>query len=270
MKNPNAPANKLKKLLKERWSGSDYPGGTKRFQVMLFGKDFAIFVLLPIFAVVLFKSCEIAASEPKKQVVSRSSNQNDYSFEGSKSQIIDFRGRTSASGFKYLKKAPGTLVKVKLLNNVETYSTAPVHAQIIDSSLGQSLYGGTMIGEAAPDSNIGRINIVFTYVKDPKRGGVAIPITARALSLDGTFGVNAKKKGNVFARSALASLPHLGQPLQDKADSKGILLRALSQGFMDQGTNDLQTEINKLQVLTANANTEFLVELTDYFPGSQR
>lgn len=270
MKNPNAPINKLKKHLKERWMGSDYPGGERRFQVMLFGKDFSIFVLLPVFTVVLFKSCEMAATGPKKPTSTVSMNRDSLSYEGSKSQIIDFRGRTGSTGGIYAKKAPGTLVRVRLLNNVETYSTAPVHAQVIDSSLGKNLYGGTLIGEAAPDNNIDRINVTFQYVRDPKRPSVAVPITARALSMDGTFGVAAKKKGNVFARSALASVPHLSQSLQEKADSKGILLRALSSGFMEEGTNDLQVQRNKLQVLMLESNAEFYVELTDYFPGSAR
>lgn len=270
MKNPNAPINKLKKTLKERWVGSDYPGGEKRFQVMLFGKDFSIFVLLPLMAVVLFKSCEVAATGPKKPSSSQSVSRDNLSYEGSKSQIIDFRRRSGSGGGIYLKKAPGTLVKVRLLNNVETYSTAPVHVQIVDSSLGNNLYGGTLVGEAAPDNNIERINITFQYVKDPKRASVAVPIAARALSMDGTFGVLAKKKGNVFARSALASVPHLSQSLQEKVDSKGLFLRALSSGFMEEGASDLQAQRNKLQVLMLESGAEFYVELTDYFPGSSR
>lgn len=268
-KNPNAPINKLKKYLKDRWSGEDHPGSTKRFQVMLFAKDFGIFFVLPVISVVLFKSCEMAASAPKKVVSNNKSIRNDMGYEESKSQIIDFSKKSGGVGI-YEKKAPGTLVKVRLLNNVETYSTAPVHAQIIDSSLGKNLYGGTMVGEAAPDTNIERVNIAFKYVKDPKRPSVAVPISARALSLDGTFGVLAQKKGNVFARSALAAVPHLSQSLQEKVDSKDILLRALSSGFMDEGNNDLQVERNRLQVLTVDSDAEFYVELTDYFPGSAR
>lgn len=269
MKNPNTPFNRMKKNLLERWSGEDYPGAEQRFQVMLFGKDFAIFVILPIFAVVMFKSCELAASAPKKPT-SSNLNRDSMSFEGSKSQIIDFRKKFAGGVGIYAKKAPGTLVKVRLLNNIETYSSAPVHAQIIDSSLGKNLYGGTLIGDAVPDANIQRINIVFQYAKDPHKSNVAIPISARALSLDGTFGVDAKKKGNVFARSALASVPHLSQDLQGKADTKGILLRALSSGFMEEGEADFQTRRNRLQVLTLESSSEFYVELTDYFPGSAR
>lgn len=270
MKNPNAPISKLKKFFKERWSGEDHPGSTKRFQIMIFAKDFGIFVMLPLLTVFMFKSCENALSAPKKVILSGNSNRDSLALEVSKSQIIDFAKRSGSGGGIYAKKAPGTLVKVRLLNNLETYSAAPVHAQIIDSSLGRNLYGGTMVGEASPDTGVERVNIVFQYVKDPNRSSVAVPIAARALSLDGTFGVIAKKKGNVFARSALASAPHLGQSLQEKTDSKGILLRALSSGFMEEGSNDLQAQRNRLQVLTVQSNAEFYVELTDYFPGSAR
>jgi len=269
VKNPNAPINKLRKFLTERWSGEDHPGSTKRFQVLLFAKDFGVFIMLPLVTVFMFKTCESAVSTPKKTNSSRSENRDALIFESSKSQIIDF-SKKFGGGSIYAKKAPGTLVKVRLLNNVETYSTAPVHAQIIDSNLGRSLYGGTMVGEATPDTNVERINVVFHYVKDPKRPSVAVPISARALSLDGTFGVIAKKKGNVFARSALAAVPHIGQALQEKTDSKSIFLRALSSGFMDEGNSDLQVERNRLQVLTLDSSAEFYVELTDYFPGSAR
>lgn len=269
MSNPNAPINKLKKHLKERWQGPDYPNGQRRFQVALFIKDFAIFVLLPIFTVVLFKSCESAVVPTNKKTTNKKTSEAGLEFMESRSQIIDFRSGASSKS-PYLRKAPGALVKVKLLNNVETYSTAPVHAQIIDNSLGRSLYGGTLVGEAVPDNNIDRINITFQFVKDPKRGNVAVPISARSLSMDGTFGIVAHKKGNVFARSALASLPSIGQSFADKDQSKNIFLKALSSGFMNEGEPDLQVHRNRLQVLKLDPNTEFYAELTDYFPGSAR
>ena len=275
MKNPNAPANRLKRSLIERWKGEDYPGSEKRFQALLFAKDLAIFVLLPIFAIVIFKSCELAVSKPKKIRDNSVENGKQSNFEGLKSQILDFRPKSYTDGsFKgYAKRAPGTLIKVRLLNNLETYSSAPTHAQIIDSSLGQNLIGGTLIGEAVSDASVERINITFKLLKDPNKANIAIPISARALSLDGTFGVLAKKKGGIFARSALAAAPHLGQELnQDlqNSETKNILLKALSSGFMDESNSGLQVEQNRLQVLKIDSGTEFFVELTDYFPGSAR
>lgn len=187
MKNPNTPINKLKANLLARWSAEDYPGAEPRFQLSLFGKDIAIFVLLPILAVIMFKACENAASTSSKPNKKRERVETDRN-SPSRSQIINFNRTIPQPRYAGVsKKAPGTLVRVRLLNVVETYSNAPVHAQIIDASLGRTLMGGTLIGDAVSDSNYERINITFRFARDPRKSGLAIPISARALGLDGTF-----------------------------------------------------------------------------------
>lgn len=68
--------------------------------------------------------------------------------EGAKdgSQVIVFGGGGGVSS-GMAKKAPGTLVRVRLQNTVESYSSAPVFAQVIDGGLGKSFIGGVLIGE---------------------------------------------------------------------------------------------------------------------------
>jgi hypothetical protein len=274
MKNPNKGIGRIKKFTQERWHAEDYPGVEPRFQIKLFTKDFAIFFLLPITAIFLFKSCEKAFSGPKKVATMQRPDLLNKTFEGQKSQIIDFQpphGDLKFAGIA--KRSPGTLVHVKLMNVVETYSAAPVYAQVIDGSLGKNLIGATLIGEASGDSNFSRINVTFQNVRDPQHDGIAIPIAARALSLDGTFGVNAEKKEGFFARSALNSTGSITQDAAGKLDGsdiKHLLLKALTSGLLQEAGNDAQVQRNRAQVLMLQPNTEFFVELTDYFPGAHR
>lgn len=272
MKNPNSPMNKLKTTLLARWSAEDYPGAQPRFQLQSFAKDVAIFVLLPAMAVVFYKSCESAMSKPSRRA---SMFTKDYRTSGNpnetKSQIIDFR---SGSGGQFSKHSPGSLVRVQLLNQVETYSNAPVHAQIVDDGLGHALLGGTLIGDAVSDTNFDRINISFKYVRDPRRVGVALPISARALSLDGTLGLIAEKKEGFITRSALGSAGSTTQDLQgrggDSNDFRQVLLKALTAGLFQEFGSETQIEKNRAHVLSLNAGVEFFVELVDFFPGTGR
>jgi hypothetical protein len=43
-----------KDQLLARWYEEDYPNGNKRFQIKLLGKDIAIFLLIPLCAVLFF------------------------------------------------------------------------------------------------------------------------------------------------------------------------------------------------------------------------
>jgi hypothetical protein len=164
-------------------------------------------------------------------------------------------------------------VRVRLLNVVETYSTAPVHAQITDGSLGSALKGGTLIGDATPDANFDRIAIAFRFARDPNREGVAVSINARALSLDGTLGLEAGKKEGFVARSAIGSAALGSQGLQ-KSDSSGdfreLLLKTLTAGLFQEMGSSTQVARNRSQVLTLPPQTEFYAELTDFFPGGGR
>lgn len=285
MKNPNSPLRRLGNKFKERWWGEDLPRGEKRFQPILLLKDLFVFVILPLFFLAMVKACEGRASSPKRGESARSKS-DPQRLDGSKSQIIQFAPVISTSAHGGLgsrqgtysigapRRSPGSLVRVKLLNVVETYSTAPVHAQITDGSLGDRLKGGTLIGDATPDSTFERISINFRFARDPNRDGVAVPITARALSLDGTLGLEADKKEGFIARSAIGSAAIGSQDLQkDQApvtDLQGLLLRALTAGLFQELGTSTQVARNRAQVLKLPPQTEFFAELTDFFPGGSK
>ncbi len=271
MKNPNSPLARSKAFLKARWSSEDYPGAEPRFQMKLFGKDFGVFVLF-LFAIVLGKSCNSETDSRKRSAIQK--NLHDSSrLEISKTQIIDFNKRSGSAPYGVARRSPGSLVKVRLLNVVETYSNAPVHAQIVDEGLGRSLIGGTLIGDASSDSNFERIAITFRFARDPAREGVAIPIAARALGLDGTLGLMATKKEGFFTRSAIGSATSVNQNSQGQGEGsslKDILFKALTAGMMQEFGNSAQVEKNRSQVLTLTPSTVFFAELTDFFPGGAK
>jgi hypothetical protein len=269
--NKNTPFEKMKAHFKVRWHAEDYPGGNPRFQISLLGKDFVIFCLLPFFTVLLFKSCETAFSADKKPIQRQKPNQTNQDPGSIKSQIIDFQNPKPVFGYVAAKRAPGTLVRVRLMNVLDTFGSAPVHAQIVDAGLGKDLIGGTVLGDATPDTNLNRINIDFKLVRHPRRDDLAIPISARALSLDGTFGVIGTKKEGFFARAAIRSSGPPGDSDNDTSgDLKQMIAKAFAKGLMQEFTADSQVANNRAQVLTLQPLTEFYVELTDYFPGQKR
>lgn len=286
MKNPNAPLPRLKKKLLDRWWVEDYPGGAKQFQIGLLLKDVATYLFVIILTVALVKGCESSAQNPKRNQAKRSSI-DPQRMDSGRSQIIHFSGTQPQAGRMggagnggFLstggapRRSPGSLVKVKLLNVVETYSTAPVHAQVVDAGLGDRLKGGTLIGDATPDPTFERISISFRFARDPNRDGIAIPITARALSLDGTLGLEATKKEGFIARSAMGSAALGSQDLQKggsaPTDLQGLLLKALTAGLFQELGSSTQVERNRGQVLKLPPATEFFAELTDFFPGGSR
>lgn len=274
-KNPNSPINRARRRFRDRWSSEDYPGAEPRFKIGLFAKDVAIFILFPAVVVITVQFLLNGTNGKKRtQLLAR---RDAVRGEESRSQIIDFEhsgkgvGKGQTNLFGVQKKAPGTLVKIRLLNVVETYSTAPVHAQIIDRGLGGNLVGGVLIGDATPDPAFERINITFRFVRDPARDNVAIPVSARALSLDGTLGLNATKKDGFFARSAFASAASAQDARGgNTADLKEILVRALTVGLAQEAGNVAQVERNRAQVLTLPPKSEFFAELIDYFPGGAK
>lgn len=274
MKNPNSPLNRTKRNLLDRWSAEDYPGAEPRFQIRLFAKDVAIFVLFPTVILLVAQSFQGGMGSKKRPMTS--TRREPGRGEESRSQIIEFDskragGKSSGNSFGVQRRAPGTLVKLRLLNVVETYSTAPVHAQIVDRGLGASLLGSVLIGDANPDSTYERINMTFRFVRNPSRDNVAIPISARALSLDGTLGLNAVKKEGFFARSAFSSAAAAqAGNTGGSTDLKEILVRALTVGLAQEGGSLAQVERNRSQVLTLQPKSEFFAELVDYFPGSAK
>lgn len=272
MKNPNSPLNRTKRNLRERWSAEDYPGAEPRFQIRLFAKDIAVFVVFPTLVLLMVESIQGGSGTKKRPPLT--ARRELGRGEESRSQIIEFDpkkpgGKGGGNSFGVQRKAPGTLVKLRLLNVVETYTTAPVHAQIIDRGLGASLVGSVLIGDANPDPTYERINMTFRFVRNPNRDNVAIPISARALSLDGTLGLSAIKKEGFFARSAFSSAA-AAQAANggNTSDLKEILVRALTVGLAQEGGNLAQVERNRSQVLTLQPTSEFFAELVDYFPGS--
>lgn len=262
-----------KKFAEKHWYAPDLPNGEPIFQPSVFAKWTSIYVGLPV-AGFFFAILLVSASETKKGVslISRSS---DIKVDSSKSQILDFNSAYSASSqyLGYVKRAPGTLVRVKLLNSVEGYSNAPVHAQIVDSALGKNLFGGTLLGEAYGDQNLDRVTITFNFVRDPLRANVAIPIKARALANDGTLGISANKKEGILARSTLGAGSRITQDAQSAANSfdiRQILLKAITTGFLEEASNGINTEKNKASLLFLNPETEFFAELTGFFPEGQK
>lgn len=274
MKNQNTLAQRIKRSLVARWAREDYPGADPRFQIALFSKDVAVFAFSPISAVLLYSVLTSPKTMTKRSIQTEVAHEAP-SMEGNKSQIIEFRGTGKSplqSGFS--RRTPGALVRVKLLNVVETYTTAPVHAQVVDAGLGANLLGGTLIGDATPDTNFERITITFRYVRDPQREGMALPLSARALGLDGTYGLIASKKEGFLTRSALGSAGATSQDLQGKlggaSDFSQILIKALTAGLVQEFGSGAQVEKNRSQVLTLQPSTVFFAELTDFFPGGQK
>lgn len=266
---------KQKERLFKRWFEEDYPGGTPRFQLSLLAKDIAIFFLIPICAIVFFKVVENSMSAPSRPTERRKVDASNDRIE-KHSQIIHFNPQGNSSGgkqgYSFSKRAPGTLVKVRLMNVVETFSNAPVHAQVMDEGLGNEFMGATIIGDASSESGTGRITINFKFVRHPRKMDLAVPISARALSLDGTYGINGVKKEGMFARAAIRSAannPNSVDAGSDGGDFKTLVARAVAAGLMQELQSDASVAHNRAQVLTLSPMTEFFVELTDYFPGQR-
>jgi len=273
MKNPNSFAKRMKRYFYTRWSDRDTPASDPRFQINLLIKDISIFVFLPLGTALLFQIAKQDVENKPNRRPARTAMQKELNREQSKSQIIEFS--KSGNGMKGIgnRKAPGTLVKVKLLNTVETFGNAPVHAQVIDSGLGQEWIGGTLIGDANSDQSYDRVNITFRYVKSAFQPGTAQTIKARALSLNGTLGVNAEKKEGFFARSALNGANPAAQSAEKETDSldvKHFLAKALANGLLQEFGNSASNERAKSQVYVLNSGNVFFVELTDFFPGEGR
>jgi len=272
MKNLN-PFFKQRERLFKRWSEEDYPGGTPRFQLALLAKDIVVFCLIPICAIIFYKLVESSINIPAKPNERRRIDIKNDRVE-KHSQIIQFQGPKASGkgGTLFSKRAPGTIVRLRLMNVVETFSNAPVHAQVMDASLGSEFIGATIVGDATPEIGSGRISINFKFVRHPRRIEIAVPISARALSLDGTYGVNGIKKEGLFARAAVksaASSPNTVDAGADKGDFKTLIARAVAAGLMQEFQGEATTAYNNAQVLTLNPMTEFFAELTDYFPGQK-
>lgn len=274
MKNQNTPWRRAWRALIARWSAEDYPGAEPRFQIVSLAKDLGVFVFLPIFCVLIYSVLTASKGAVKRGDPATDSGRARYQASEGKSQIIEFVSRRGNGASSVGRRAPGVLVRARLLNVVETYTTAPVHARIVDTGLGNNMLGGVLIGDATPDANFERISISFRFARDPRREEVAFPISARALSLDGTLGLVAGKKEGFLVRSVLGAAGSATQDTQGKMGDTGdfgqILLKALTAGLAQEFGGQTQVERNRSQVLVLTPATDFFVELTDYFSGGAK
>lgn len=273
---PNHTFQKQKERLLKRWYEEDYPGATPRFQLSLLAKDVAVFFLIPVCAILFFKMVESSLSEPIKSTERRKAD-SKFDRPEKQSQIINFQSQNANFGsgknnYPFPRRSPGTIVRVRLMNVVETFSNAPVHVQVMDTGLGSELRGATIIGDASSESGSGKITMNFKFVRHPKRIDLAMPISARALSLDGTYGINGSKKEGIFARAAIRSAannPNIVDDSADNGDFKTLVARAVAAGLMQEFQSEASTAHNQAQVLTLKPMTEFFLELTDFFPGQR-
>lgn len=256
-------------FFKKRWSAPDFPGAEPRFSPFLLSKDVLIFLALPSLFALVTASFYSESSSSKKTHAKRTTTPTKL--EPSRTQIIRFtaKGTTKSQKSNFSKKSPGTLVKLRLLNKVETYSNAPVHAIVIDNSLGGALKGARLIGEAIPDSQFNRINIEFNYLKHPQKDSVALSLNARAMSLNGTLGLNAEKKEGYFARvatnSAQSVFSNRGRS-RGNSDVSETILKALVSGLSNESGRIATVENNNANVLVLKPGTIFFAELTEFFP----
>lgn len=271
VKDPNSFWCRVKRWFENRWWKSDHGQTEADFQVRKCIQDIGIALMAPAIFLAGFRTANAYFFDDSKKRAPLEERRSSGLSDGPHSQIIEFGKRGGGTGAHPGQRAPGALVKVRLLNVVETYSTAPVHAQVLDEGLGRAYLGGTLIGDATSDGTFDRINIQFRYVRDPARAGVAYSISARALGLDGTLGLIAKKKEGFFARSALGSAQESSQDMGSKgsdSDFKQILFRALTAGLVKEFGSESRVANNRAQVLSLAPQTVFYVELTDFFPRS--
>ncbi len=267
--NKITPFQKSKENLLRRWSEEDYPGGSPRFQLSLLAKDLVVFGLIPVTAILIFKIIEGSTSTAGLKKT-RKTVERQIGDSPKHSQIIQFSS-SNTSRNPVSRRAPGTLVRVRLMNTVETVTSAPVHAQIIDEGLGRKFLGGTLIGDATSENDTGRISITFRFARFPDRKDLAVAIAARAMSLDGSFGIEAVKKEGMFARAAIRAGTESSGDISsnDNDNFKTLIARAFAAGMMKEFQSEATVAHRNAQVLTLRPLTEFFVELTDYFPGQK-
>jgi len=186
------------------------------------------------------------------------------------SLVIHFKDGHGNAGTKgaYVRASSGTLVRVRLLNSLETFDTVPTFVQVVDYALGQSFYGWTLVGDASGDSNVDRIKMSFHHARSP-RGNASLEISAQALSLDGTLGVKAQKVEGMSQRALTGAGKSVGGGLagavQGSGDLSSLLLRALLTGLQNEISSDLGSAYNRGAALSLKPGEEFFVQLTENF-----
>ena len=202
------------------------------------------------------------------QNVNQADTQSGQTTAQDGSLVIHFKEGRTAGGGKTTRASGGTLVRVRLLNSLETFDSVPVFAQVVDYALGQSLYGWTLVGDASGDGNVNRIKMAFKLARNPQ-GSSALEIGGQALSLDGTLGVKAEKvegfTGRALIGGAKAGGSSLSNSYKGSADLATLLFRALLQGLETEATSDLGSAYNRSTALKLDPGQEFFVQLTESF-----
>lgn len=187
--------------------------------------------------------------------------------------VIHFNEKAAGNGSSkslqngaLVRASTGTLVRVRLLNSLETYANVPVFAQIVDHSLGSRFYGWTLIGDASSDTNVHRIKMSFALARNPQ-GNSSLALHGQALSLDGTLGVKASKLEGVANRALMggAATGLSGSIKGSSQDLSGVLLRALLSGLQKELSSDLGAAYARGAVLSLKQGQEFFVQLTENF-----
>lgn len=160
------------------------------------------------------------------------------------------------------------MVRVKLLNSLETFDSVPAFVQIVDYGLGNNFFGWTLIGDANGEANVDRIKISFHHAHNPS-GSNALDFSGQALSLDGTLGIRAEKVEGFTNRAMIGSAKSAGGNLANSVrvenDLSGLLLRALLSGLQNEISSDLGAAYNRSAALKLNPGQEFFVQLTENF-----
>ncbi len=232
---------------------------------------------------------EVPASgktDAQEKQASRYGNFQDDDEEALASQIIEFdrpqakSGAVESLGPRAVRprgsqapsRSPGTLARVRLLNQIETHGSVPAFVQVMDYALGQTRYGNTLVGEASGRADSGRVELNFTLIRDPRRPAAADRLTAIALSMDGTLGVAGHPKEGLAERAFLGGAESgtraVPGALTDSNDKQlsSILLKALMSGLSDELGGDIAKSKARASVLVLDPGTEFLIQLTDFYP----
>lgn len=264
--------DKLKDDLKGMFSSPQTPASTKpsldprRISIAV------LFVAITVGSGVLFGYLSHSAS-------SRDDDGEGSGAEGAALQSIDDEGslsitfKDSAAGVsersQAIRATSGTLVRVRLLNTLETFDTVPVFAQIVDHSLGSSLYGWTLIGDASGDGESSRIKMSFRSARSPK-GNFTRDLSGQALSLDGTLGVRAKKAENLTNRAFIgggkaAAGEVVSGSMGASANLAQLLVKTLLRGLETEISSDLGSAYKNAVTLSLSSGQEFFIQLTENF-----
>lgn len=290
-----SPFKRLTQGLGARWKIERVPGSAPSFAPKPFFRDLgiaALFVALGCIGFLVLYGLGVIGSKQAKTQQKAESKGNTYisarDEEARPSNIIEFEGsgvdaaslrelidpptRKTPPAPKAAQFSPGTLVRVRLLNQLETFGSVPVFAQVVDYALGRARYGYTVIGEASGRADSGRIEMNFSLVRDPRRASVSASIAAAALSPNGTLGIVGHPKEGLPERAWLgaagAGLGKAKSLAADSGDKKlgSLLLQALVEGLSSELGSEVATSHTQAAVLTLDPGTEFLIQLTDFFP----